>query len=330
MSAGQIFPDPTSVLNVPTKGADTAPMTDIALLRVLDAAGVATATLDAEGRVLSASPSFARAWNRSADELCGAHLVGLCPEHEQPEVLAALVRMLEGVVEFERHDLRLDPAGDEPRVVRITFGPVTDDDGKVVEVVAVLHDVTAPHRAERRRRRRVVEMTREATHDALTGLPNQRAFDALLGSALRRSARTGYPFSLMRVDVDGLDGLLRELPTDDARTLVDVYTSRLAQRLRPSDDVCRGDGDSFMVLAEDLGDVQDAAGVAYRLLSTVVEPITIGDRELRLPMTIGIVVADGAASADGLAQTADSALGEARQDGVGGFRIIDVRSGLAA
>ena len=306
-------------------------MTDIALLRVLDAAGVATATLDAEGRILSASPSFARAWSRSADELCGAHLVGLCPEHEQPEVLAALVRMLEGVVEFERHDLRLDPAGDEPRVVRITFGPVTDEAGTVTEVVAVLHDVTAPHRAERRRRRRAVEMTHAATHDPVTGLPNRRAFDALLGSALRRSSRTGYPFSLMRVDVDGLEALLEELAPADAATLVDVYTSRLSQRLRPSDDVGRSDGDSFMVLAEDLGDVQDAAGVAYRLLSTVIEPITIGEHEIRLPMTIGIVVADGAAaSADGLAATADAALTEARQDGVGGFRIIDVRSGLAA
>lgn len=305
-------------------------MTDIALLRVLDAAGVATATLDAEGRVLSASPSFARAWGRSTDELCGAHLVSLCPEHEQPEVLAALVRMLEGVVEFERHDLRLDPAGDEPRVVRITFGPVLDDEGTVVEVIAVLHDVTAPHRAERRRRRRLVEMTREATHDPVTGLPNRRAFEAMLGSALRRSARTGYPFSLMRVEVEGLEALLAGLDHSDAAALVDVYSSRLAQRLRPSDDVCRTEGDSFMVLAEDLGDVQDSAGVAYRLLSTVVEPIAVGDREICLPMTIGIVVADGTSSADALAHSADSALAEARQDGVGGFRIIDVRSGLAA
>jgi diguanylate cyclase (GGDEF)-like protein/PAS domain S-box-containing protein len=305
-------------------------MTDTALLRVLDAAGIATASLDSEGRVRAASPSFARAWNRSVDEVCGVHLVGLCPDHEQPEVMAALVRMLEGVVEFERHDLRLDPAGDEPRVVRLTLGPVRDGDGSVDEVVAVLHDVTAPHRAERRRRRRVVEMTHRATHDPVTGLPNRRAFDALLGSALRRSARTGYPFSLLRVDIDGLDELLGGLSPADAEALTDVYTARLAQRLRPSDDVCRTEGDSFMVIAEDLGDVQDAAGVAYRLLSTVVEPIVIGEREIRLPMTIGVVVADGAASADGLTEVADDALAEARRDGVGGFRIIDVRSGLAA
>jgi diguanylate cyclase (GGDEF)-like protein/PAS domain S-box-containing protein len=305
-------------------------MTDVPLLRVLDAAGIATATLDAEGRVLSASPTFANTWNRSVDELCGAHLVGFCPEHEQPEVLAALVRLLEGVADVERHDLRLDPAGDAPRIVRITFGPVTDDSGTVVEVIVVLHDVTAPHRAERRRRGRVVELIRDATEDPVTGLPNRRALDSLVGSALRRSARTGCPFSLLRVEVDGLAALLDELAPADTETLVGIYTSRIGQRLRPSDEICRVEGDTFMVLAEDLGDVQDAAGVAYRMLSTVVEPITIGTREIHLPMTVGVVVADSNVSVEVLQRSADAALDEAREDGVGGFRIIDVRSGLAA
>lgn len=305
-------------------------MTDVALLRVLDAAGIATATLDAEGRLVSASPSFARAWNRSVDELCGVHLVSLCPEHEQAEVLAALVRMLEGVADSERHDLRLDPAGEAPRIVRVTLGPVPDASGSVTGVIVVLHDVTGPHRAERRRRRRVVELTRTVTEDPVTGLPNGRALDSLLASALRRSARTGCPFSLLRVDIDGLTGLLGDLAPAEAMTLVDICSARIAQRLRPSDGVCRTDGDTFMVVAEDLGDVQDAAGVAYRLLSAVVEPITVGGRELRLPMTVGVVVADGTVSAETLQRTAGMAIDEARADGIGGFRIIDVRSGLAA
>ena len=282
------------------------------------------------GACSTASPSFARAWNRSTDELCGAHIVGLCPEHEQPEVLAALVRLLEGVAEIERHDLRFDPAGDEPRVMRITFGPLHDERGTVEEVVVVMNEVTTAHRAERRRRRRVVEQTRSATVDSITGLPNERALQSLLGSAVRRSGRTGYPFSLMRVDVDGLAVQLEQLTPAAAQDLIDIHESRLAQRLRPSDDVRRTGGDSFMVVAEDLGDVQDAAGVAYRLLSTVVEPITVEGTEIQLPMTVGIVVADGTVAIDTLLQCADDALAEARRDGVGGFRIIDVRSGLAA
>lgn len=305
-------------------------MTDPALQRVLDAAGVATATLDAEGRLRATSPAFARAWGRSADELCGVHLVGLCPEHEQTEVLATLVRLLEGVSESERHDLRLDPAGDEPRVVRLTFGPVIVGDGPVEEVIVVLHDITSTHRAERRRRRRVVEMTRLESLDPVTGLPNARAFDSLVESALRRSARTSCPFSVMQVEMAGMARLCNELDPDDARQLVDIHVSRLSQRLRPSDQVCRTDGDTFMVIAEDLGDIQDAAGVAYRLLSTVVEPIQLAGQDISLPMTIGVVVADGSASSHELTTTAATALDQARQDGEGGFRVIDVRTGLAA
>lgn len=305
-------------------------MTDPSLRRVLDAAGVATATLDAEARLRTASPAFARAWGRSVDELCGLHLVGLCPEHEQPEVLAAIVRLLEGVSGSERHDLRLDPAGEEPRVVRLTLGPAPTSTGSIDEIIVVLHDITSPHRAERRRRARAVELTRQITLDGITGLPNERSFEILLASALRRSARTSCPFALMRVEVGGLARLLDELDMADAHRLVDIHAARLTQRLRPSDQVCRIDGDTFMVIAEDLGDVQDAAGVAYRLLSTVVEPIEIVGRSIRLPMTIGVVVADSAAAGHDLTTAATATLQDALRDGEGGFRIIDVRSGLAA
>lgn len=325
-----MFPRRHRVLNEGPDAADRLTMTDAALLRVIEAAGIATATLDTEGRIRSSSPSFARTWGRATEELCDLHLLTLCPDHEQAEVMAALARLFDGSSDLERHDLRLDPAGAEARVLRLTMGSAASADGSLDHVAVVLHDVTAPHRAERRRRRQVVEFTRAATHDPTTGLPNLRAFDTMLASALRRSARTGYPFSLLRVDVDGLASLIEGLPGAEAGELVEIYTARLAQQLRPSDEVCRGAGDSFLVIAEDLGDVQDAAGVAYRLLSTVIEPICVGAKEIRLPMTIGIVVADGSASADGLSGTADAALAEARTDGVGGFRIIDVRPGLAA
>ncbi len=305
-------------------------MTDTALLRVLDAAGIATARIDVEGRVTAASPAFARTWGRSLDEVCGAHLVGLCPDHEQPEVLSALVRMLEGVVEVERHDLRIDPGLASAQILQLTLGATAGADGGVEELVAVLHDITAPHRAEQRRRRRIVELTREATEDTATGLPNQRGFDATLASAIRRSARTGCPLSVMHLELAGLDATLARLDPLDRDVLIDTYVARLTERLRPSDDVSRVSGDSFMVVAEDLCDVQDAAGVAYRLLSAAVEPIVLGSGGVALPMTIGVAVGDGAASAERLTATASRALDAAREQGPGEFHLIDVRPGLAA
>ncbi len=300
------------------------------LRRVLDAAGVALATLDAEGHVVSANAAFATVFGRTVDAVVDSHLIGLCTEEHSAEVLAALVRVVGLVSEVEVLDLRLGTEDGRAEVVRLTFGAVASPAGGVDHVVCVAKDVTAAQRAERRRRRTVLELTRSATEDADSGLPNLLGFDGLLASALRRSARTGYPFSLLRCDLDGLGAAAELHGRTVAQSLVEVYAARLAQRLRPSDMVCRAEGDTFLVIAEDLGDEQDAAGVAYRLLSSVVEPVLIDGSEISLPLTIGIVVADGAASADQMLATAEEALTAARADGVGGFRIIDIRPGLAA
>lgn len=296
--------------------------------RVLDAAGVPTAALDTEGHVVSTSSAFASLWRRRPEEMVGLHLVGLCPEGDQAEVMASLVRLLEGVSEVERCELRLDAGAGAVQTVVVTFGRVNSVDGEVV--LAVGSDVTLERRAERRRRRDVVELTRAATEDAATGLPNQLGFDALLASALRRAGRTGYPLSLLRCDLHGLGEALRDHGAAFESRLLDTYAARLTHRLRPSDSVSRTDGDTFMVIAEDLGDEQDAAGVAYRLLSSALEPVVVDDVEVSFTMTIGIVVADGTASPELLVASADRALVQAMGDGVGGFRIIDVRPGLAA
>jgi diguanylate cyclase (GGDEF)-like protein/PAS domain S-box-containing protein len=321
--------DPPDSLQPSTAAPLETSPSELALRRVLDAAAVPLATLDAEGHVVSANAAFATTFGRSADTLLGTHLVGLCSDAHSAEVLAALVRVVGRVSEVEVLDLHLDDDG-RGETVRLTVGAVAAEDGRVEQVVCLGRDVTAPARAERRRRRNVVELTRQATEDPASGLPNLLGFDGLLASALRRSARTGYPFSLLRCDLDGLGAALEQHGGAVAHGLVEVYAARLAQRLRPSDMVCRAEGDTFLVIAEDLGDEQDAAGVAYRLLASVVEPVMIEGVEITLPLTIGIVVADGAASAEQILRTADAALSEARHDGVGGFRIIDIRPGLAA
>lgn len=308
----------------------TAAPTELDLRRVLDASGVPLATLDAEGHVVSANAPFATAFGRSVDTLVGTHLVGLCSHTHSAEVLAALVRLVGGVSEIEVLDLRVENNEGRPESIRLTFGAVASPDGRVEHVLCLGKDVTTEHRNERRRRRTVLELTRHATEDAESGLPNLLGFDGLLASALRRSARTGYPFSLLRCDLEGLDAAPETHGRGAAHSLVETYASRLAQRLRPSDVVCRADGDTFLVIAEDLGDEQDAAGVAYRLLSSVVEPVVIDGVEISLPLTIGIVVADGSASAEHMMGAATEALRSARADGTGGFRIIDIRPGLAA
>jgi len=103
----------------------------------------------------------------------------------------------------------------------------------------------------------------------------------------------------------------------------------MVEELRDTDVVCRV-GDDLYVVAEHLGDEQDAAGVAYRLMSTLVAPVDDGGTDLKVSLTVGISVADGAASPRAMLEAAGDALDDARADGMGSFRIVDLRTGRAA
>lgn len=298
-----------------------ASVSDQGLRRILDAAGVAMATLDSEGHLCVISTEFARLWARTPSDLVGLHVLGVVAEGDQPELLAGLVRILEGVSDIERCELRVPDHHGRPRHLRVTFGVCSPDD----DVVVVVTDLTSAERAERRRRRNVIELARAINEDPGTGLPTGPAIDASIASAVRRSARHGYPFAAMLVSV-----ALEDATDDDREQVADVLTARLADRLRPSDEVCRRDERTFVVLAEDLGDVQDAAGVAYRLLAAAVEPVALDGGPLDVSLTIGVAVADGSVVAQRVLAAAQSALTEAASDGVGGFRIVDLRPDLAA
>lgn len=94
-----------------------------------------------------------------------------------------------------------------------------------------------------------------AERDALTGLPNTRAFEA----AITRRLGVGRPFALL---VGGLAGLDAETPAgDDALRAV---AEQLVAALGPSDDVARIGGAEFAVLAECRG-TDEARRLAIRL-----------------------------------------------------------------
>lgn len=293
------------------------------LRRVLDAAGVPAATLDGEGQVVSLNPAFARLCGRGRSEILGLHLLSLCPGREQAEVLSKLVRIVGAVSEVEREELRVTGADGRVRTLSITLGGLSGDDGRVEHVIAIGSDLTAERRDRRRLREESVDRAREALTDLDSGFPNERALTVLVGSAARRSAAHGAPFALLRCELTNLGHISSDSDPAVAADAAAVVVERLTQQLRAEDTVTRSSPDVLTVIAEDLGDVQDAAGVAYRLLSVVVEPV-VGDAGVG--MVIGIAVGDGSTSPEALLRDVVAAAADARGDGVGGFRIVDERA----
>ena len=96
-------------------------------------------------------------------------------------------------------------------------------------------------------------VSRLAYEDALTGLPNRRAFDERLERALNRSRERGTRLAMLLCDLDGLkqinDGSGHEAGDRALRDAADALVAAAADR--PGAFVARIAGDEFCVLLED-------------------------------------------------------------------------------
>lgn len=298
--------------------AENSPESSEQILAVLERAGVPFARLDTEGRVLSANPDFARACGRPRGELLGISLVDLTHEEDRQKMLHAVESLVRQPDTTERVALRLSGTDGETRILELdlgTLGGSTSPRGDQV-ILCVARDRTSERRRNRSERRSRVEGATASTTDRATGVPNRKGLDLLLSSAARHAGRTNAPFAVLRCEL-----ALPTEPTDPdgmARACVD----RLRQRLRSADSVTRLDDGVLVVVAEDLDDEQDAAGVAYRLLSTMIEPLPHEGGEIPVAMAIGIAMADGTSLPNSLLAAATQAAAAAEP---GGFRMLDMR-----
>jgi len=93
--------------------------------------------------------------------------------------------------------------------------------------------------------------------------------------------------------------------------------------------VARMGGDEFVVVLSDQRNLEDAATVAEKILSTVAEPIPLGEQTFEIGASIGISLypRDGA-TADELLRQADIAMYQVKDAGKNRFQFY--RSGTAA
>jgi diguanylate cyclase (GGDEF)-like protein len=169
-------------------------------------------------------------------------------------------------------------------------------------------------------------LSRRATCDSLTGLPNRAAFQRrleghLAPAQLRRPEAVGVLF----IDVDDFKYINDSLghAAGDA-VLVDI-AERLSACVRPSDLVARLGGDEFVILVNDqISASHSAEAIAQRILEAFNIPFTIADQQVSVAVSIGISVArHDTDDAERLLGEADLAMYSAKRHGKGRREVFD-------
>ena len=275
------------------------------------AAPIAKALVELDGHVLVANPMMCALTGRTTDDLAGRHVdllahpddppvgdLGLVPAVGEPALDPNL--LLDGERRLRRSD------GTELWVVQ-SHEIVHQNNGMPQFVVLSLVDVTDRRRAEE-------DLVRRAFTDPLTGLPNRRALTDRLRHAVALSRRRGLQVGLVHLNIDRFKAVNDTLGHEAGDLLLSQVADRLRWSTRVEDTAVRLGADEFLVVAEDVEDLDGLRALADRLLSVLDEPFLVGDREINLSASVGLTLGADL-SPDDLLRQAQSALTKAKSDG---------------
>ncbi|MFW3172221.1 diguanylate cyclase domain-containing protein [Geodermatophilus sp. CPCC 206100] len=156
---------------------------------------------------------------------------------------------------------------------------------------------------------RLLETVRhQATHDALTGLPNRVLFLDRLGAALAGTGPEQH-LAVLFCDLDRFKAVNDSLGHAAGDELLRQVSARLRAAVRPGDTVGRLSGDEFAVILPGLTRPEDADRVVARVRGCFDETFRLDGTDAVVGTSIGVAVHSGEwGAADALLRAADAAM----------------------
>jgi diguanylate cyclase (GGDEF)-like protein/PAS domain S-box-containing protein len=257
--------------------------------------------LDLAGRFTMVNPASERLTGYPADELIASSFTTLVHPEDLEHTAAHFRRAAAG--EAQEYELRVLDRSRKVRDLTVTNTPILVD-GEIVGVFGVAKDVTDRRRLER-------QLGHQATHDALTGLPNRFQLEAAIEAA---ASGLEDDRTLLFIDLDRFKLVNDSLGHRIGDEVLLIAVARLEHSVRSTDLLARWAGDEFCVLLEAGTTPETALTIAGRLRSVLAEPFHVADREVRLSASIGVARSEGG-SGERLVQIADQAMYAAKRAG---------------
>jgi len=275
-------------------------------------AAVGMAIGDLTGGIVDANPAMQALLGYPLSELRRTTLTDLARDSDSDPLRADYEALMRGDLDsfraevcFTRRDMRV-------LWTTLTAFLIRAEDGEPVFPVTVVEDITARHDLQAR-------VLHQATHDALTGLPNRSLFLERLEQVVNQ-ARPGTRVALCFLDLDGFKYL-----NDSRGHLVgDHVLQEVARRLaggarRSGSLLARLAGDEFAVLITSEPGQVHPVELARELQATLAAPIAVeGQLPVAVRASVGVVdVRAGEAAASDLLRAAELSLHAAKDDGRG-------------
>jgi diguanylate cyclase (GGDEF)-like protein/PAS domain S-box-containing protein len=284
---------------------------------------IMTPAVEAVGpRIAFVNDGFCAIYGHRREDIIGQTplIFGIIERHQS--ILESLLHHVFEQRPFEAEATALRANGSEFEL-DLQLIPV-EDGGQLTHWVAFLRDVTAA-------KHQVTSLRHQATHDALTGLPNRTLLFDALESAIGRARAAGATLALMLMDLDRFKEVNDTFGHHFGDALLKQVAFRLQNQMRGDDVVARLGGDEFAVVLPTETDSSSPAVTARRILNSLEQQFVIEGQVLEVGASIGIALyPEHGTDARTLLRRADVAMYTAKQKQSGySFHQEDADTGSA-
>lgn len=270
--------------------------------------------LDASSRIRYASPAIERIFGFPAESIPGTMLLELLHPDDIEIATAYFAEAVESTGDLRPVVWRIRHHDGGWRHVDCAGANLSDDEW-VSGIVLNVRDITERVKLE-------AELTHQAFHDSLTGLANRVLFRDRVEHALKREGRVDTNVAVLFLDLDDFKTVNDSLGHDAGDGLLCSVAARLLNATRGCDTVARLGGDEFGVSLENVRGPEDALVVAERILAAMKAPFRLGDREVRISVSLGVVLAEEGEGVEALLRHADLAMYSAKHGGKNRYELF--------
>ncbi|WP_019057598.1 putative bifunctional diguanylate cyclase/phosphodiesterase [Streptomyces prunicolor] len=283
---------------------------------VFEGAAIGIGMADLDGNILQVNGALLRMFGINDQTMSGRNV----REWTHPDDAPQTWTLYDELVRGEREHYHVEKAFYRPDGTvlwtNLTVSLLRDADGNPQYQLALMEDTTE-------RRLLNLRLRYEATHDALTGLPNRTLFFERLEKAL--GAGNNQRFGLCYLDLDGFKTINDSLGhAAGDRLLVEVADRLQSCATAPGEMVARLGGDEFVALTTGPDTEREVDELAGRIMNALITPVSIDGRDLTVRGSIGIV--EGPAGERGPAEvlrSADITMYRAKSAGGNRFELAD-------
>lgn len=188
--------------------------------------------------------------------------------------------------------------------------------GNLEPFLVTTANIIAGYRDRTRREEAEAALNKLARNDALTDLPNRRAFIEAMGGEIARAERYGSPLTMLMLDLDGFKGV-NDTYGHTAGDQVLIGTADIMRQVaRQSDTASRLGGEEFGFLLPQTTE-NSAKVLAERFREKLEQKVFQADdgQNIHVTTSIGLATFNGEEDLDSLMKRADVALYRAKDTG---------------